>query len=653
MAVQVVNNRWSRGTGDFAVNLGEKDLSGLFSKRIVIEEGTTGLLMIQGRFDRRLEPGEHVLEGGLGAILRDKNRKNMVLVTLGETSIEVTLLRLLTSDPVPFNVRCTVTLRFTPGRESVFLSNFMSGKDYLGINELKSLVDAELREGAQDWAGNHRIQELAEDLSLRGELALTLESHLRSLLDRNGLSFGRLEVKEFTCEIWDKSVDQRVETSLQLTQEQAELEGRKRLFDVAVMSDVQDLAEETQKTATHEKRIVLWQRMRRAANQEEIDKITSEKDLEDFVRQIDRDKLLSEDEFERFRIELRQSGEDKERLRSHFLRVAEMEEEYDFARKETASKTDLDRQQAQAELGLERLRLEGSLETDLKRIDLELEQQRRQGNYRRAEENAEAAARWQREVDEARTEAQTRGIARESNTLDADMELALEETRLAQQRLHVEEQSRIDLERQASLQEQEIQREEAALQRKLTELRELHRQELETVGAYSGASIHALIAVADDGKAPMLADLARTEALKDMSPEQILAMAAEKSPELGGAIAEMAGSGTNEQATEMYERMLSEQKESSAQARGTQEDMTRAMQDMFNKALDTQTQVSQAFAQGGSQSQSGGEPETPTQPPAEQPTAQRVVVCRRCLQESDAGTRFCPNCGGSLMATPE
>jgi phage shock protein A len=151
----------------------------------------------------------------------------------------------------------------------------------------------------------------------------------------------------------------------------------------------------------------------------------------------------------------------------------------------------------------------------------------------------------------------------------------------------------------------------------------------------------------------MLADLARTETLKDMTPEQILAMAAAKSPELGGAIAEMAGSGSNQQATEMYERLLSEQKESAAQARGSQEDMTRAMQEMFNKALDTQAQVSQAFAQGGSQSQSGGVTETPAQPSAEQPAAQRVVVCRRCLQESEAGTRFCPNCGGSLMATPE
>ena len=51
------------------MELRERDLPGLFSERIVTEEGTTGLLLIQGSFDRRLYPGEHILEGGIGAVL--------------------------------------------------------------------------------------------------------------------------------------------------------------------------------------------------------------------------------------------------------------------------------------------------------------------------------------------------------------------------------------------------------------------------------------------------------------------------------------------------------------------------------------------------------------------------------------------------------
>ena len=43
MAATIANNRWVRETWDFATRLGEKDLSGMFSKRIVIEEGSEEL----------------------------------------------------------------------------------------------------------------------------------------------------------------------------------------------------------------------------------------------------------------------------------------------------------------------------------------------------------------------------------------------------------------------------------------------------------------------------------------------------------------------------------------------------------------------------------------------------------------------------------
>ena len=138
----------------------------------------------------------------------------------------------------------------------------------------------------------------------------------------------------------------------------------------------------------------------------------------------------------------------------------------------------------------------------------------------------------------------------------------------------------------------------------------------------------------------MLAELARTDALKSLSPEQILAIAADKSPELGGALAEMAGR-DNEQAKAMYERLISEQKESTDELRQNQREMTQTMQDMFNKALETQAQVASAFAHGGGQAQTNAPSGSGNQ---------RVVVCRRCLQESPTATKFCPNCGDTLMA---
>jgi hypothetical protein len=559
----------------------------------------------------------------------------------------ITLPRLLTRDPVPFGVQTAITLRYTPGREAVFLSNFMSGREYLGSNELRQLVYTELNEAAQIWAGQHTIKELAEDLTLRDDLAIALESHVRPVLDRYGLTFGRTEVREFKCDIWDRTLNMRVETSLQISEEQANLEGRKRFFDIAVEKDIQEMAEETQKVATYEKRIQLWQRMQQAANQEEMNKINSEQDLMDFIRKTDRDRLLKDDEFERFKLSQRESGEDHDRLRAQFLRIAEMEEEYDFRRRELSQQSALSREQLEGELGLERLGIEGRLETELKRTDLTLERQRRETEYRRNQDDMDGAARWELELSEARTSADVQGIARETARLDAELALALEDQKNAQDRANEQEQSRMELDRQAAEQELAIKSQEEELERRLKELQERHKQELESMQAMDSLSLHALIAVADGEKAPLLAELARTEAFKSMTPEQIMAMASEKNPELGSAIAEIATKGDSEQAKVMYERLLEEQKAASGEMRDSQRETTQTMQEMFNKALETQASVAQAFAQGGGQAPQA---QPAAAPPAAEP--QRVVLCRRCFQESSIGTKFCPNCGETLMAQP-
>lgn len=157
--------------------------------------------------------------------------------------------------------------------------------------------------------------------------------------------------------------------------------------------------------------------------------------------------------------------------------------------------------------------------------------------------------------------------------------------------------------------------------------------------------LHTLIAVAPNEKAQLLAELAKTEALKSLSTEQIPAIASEKSPLIDGALAEISDQGASEQAKAMYERILEEQKSSSAELRESHREMTEMMKEMFNKALETQAQVAASFGQGLGQS-SVQNSSTPTaQPP------QRIVVCRRCMAESPVGNKHCSNCGSELMNT--
>lgn len=249
---------------------------------------------------------------------------------------------------------------------------------------------------------------------------------------------------------------------------------------------------------------------------------------------------------------------------------------------------------------------------------------------------------------DAKADADSRGAARESERLDGELALALEEKKAAQDRFNQQESARIELEAAASAQELALKTQEGELDLRIKELRDGHDREMESAQALDALSLHTLIAVAEGEKAPLLADLAKPEALKEMSVEQIMAMASERNPELGGALAEMATKGDSEQAKQMYERLLSEQKESAAEVRQSQREMTDTMKEMFNKALETQSEVSKAFAYGGGQQQAPATPPAAGTPGGQ---AQRVVVCRRCMQESQAGTKHCPNCGNSLMTS--
>ena len=169
MAVNVERNRWVRNPEDFAVDLRQRDISGLFKKSIFIEEGTIGLHLIQGRYDKRLEPGEHILEGAIDtAILGGRDRHNIVLIHTGGVTVNITLPRLLTVDPIPFGVQTAVSLQFASGREA---AQAVAQALVQAAASARAASDDAQREAAAGQARNaaDRLARQAEPAFERGE----------------------------------------------------------------------------------------------------------------------------------------------------------------------------------------------------------------------------------------------------------------------------------------------------------------------------------------------------------------------------------------------------------------------------------------------------------------------------------------------------
>jgi hypothetical protein len=180
----------------------------------------------------------------------------------------------------------------------------------------------------------------------------------------------------------------------------------------------------------------------------------------------------------------------------------------------------------------------------------------------------------------------------------------------------------------------------------------------------STLSTEALIAAAPADRAALLAELKRTEGLKGFSEEQILAMAADKSPEIARAFQEKFKGASSAEISKSYERMLTMKDQGLADIKELSREHARQLQEMFNRGMETQRDTATAAARSaqpgmtviapgmgapaviqpgmpgasafGTNAVPGGAPETPP--------VERVVVCPKCHTKIAEAQKFCDNC---------
>jgi acyl-CoA reductase-like NAD-dependent aldehyde dehydrogenase len=139
-----------------------------------------------------------------------------------------------------------------------------------------------------------------------------------------------------------------------------------------------------------------------------------------------------------------------------------------------------------------------------------------------------------------------------------------------------------------------------------------------------------------------------------MSEEQILALAAENSPEVAKAFQEKFQGLSAEQQAEMYERMLEDRDAAKDQLAEALQESAQMQQETAFKAMETQRDISVAYAESGSETpvvvtpgMGMGTAATPTGGTG------RAIVCPRCHLESPVGIKYCQNCGYEFFGQEE
>jgi len=658
----VHHNRWVMGEKDFATRIEAEDLPGLLKRGVNVEAGTNGMMLENGASRGVVPAGAYTLtsfsekfkqlfQSGLPKQL------TILLTRITPTDLEFNAGGCYTKDPLKVGV--TIRMQVEVNEPAKFLINVLRGRERYSVEELRQYLYPEVESVARGWIRAHTAEELANDISLKEKFELSIEETIKRTFKQTGLVFLQIRTIEMNLEVLDRINDIDIKYTLLTKETRAEAKGQKDYFDAQLELDLLTLIKETAKVEDEEKKAVLYERMRQAVLSDKMNEVRSEAQFKTFLREMDKDDLLAEKEKEEMLRTWREDAQDHDLARAHLLDELKLKHDFELKKAELKLRYDLDKDRQEYEIDLENKKLDYEIQRRRKITEEELQLERQKIQI------ANDRARAQLELD--KLEIERRQLAskaeRDDDEADAMLGMKILQTMKEIQRLDEEERRRI-------VREDEIKREEAKLNAELKrfemdqQARESERShELKKMEMIATFSTEQLISISPTEQGKILAELKRTETLKGMTEEQILAMAAEKSPEVARAFQErfraIADGKASEREKEMYERLVGEQKamldlllgETEKRVRDVKE-ANHISQETSRHAMDRLADTAQAFAKGGSSQpviitglSGGGSTNVVNPNNLNNNPAPATKICINCGVTLSKDAKFCNSCG--------
>ena len=595
--------RWTRQSGEFARRIEAKDLRGILSRNLDVDEGTRGLLFQYGAYHGDLSPGRHTIESVTQRIksLIFTSPISALIVDDGQNRLRLEANRLLTSDDQEVSAAAIVVVELADPLK--LFVNMVRGEQVLTIDKVCGFFQPGIGQALSHLVRSATIRDLAHPYELGERLEDDIRTRMADSFSSAGLRFVRLDFVKFGAAGHDEL--SRSRGRLSLREAQAELEARQRELERRI---------EAEATLDRMAKIESEAELREFISRGEFEAKTS-----DLARELQWQKIF--DDFIRVK-------EDLEAQRELVRRTRRQQNELELA----ALKYEFDLKILRNQQSLERTTEEFEREKALRRFDDEL---KHRGILFRATLDERVAT--------AHTESELADIERERNRRDSEArlarqkaraEFALELTRRSQQ---MDQESRqFDLQLRQSEQQAGFARAEA-------EKDGAHRRKLDELVAMDRVRVETLVAVSDGPQSAHLSELLKLEAYKGLTPEQILMVKAAESPAVAAALAEKfrseASGNTASQATEraLYERLLQEARDSRSEIKEFATGTIGEIRQATGSALQSQRDVAVAAV---SNSEVG---------PRAQPPQMGATSCRGGGEQMAAADKFCGKCGKSRL----
>jgi membrane protease subunit (stomatin/prohibitin family) len=651
----MTGNRWARRADDFAAKVEVDDVEGFFKRGLIVEAGTKAIFFVNGAYSGILDPGKYDMGGLLQKIKNVFSSKTTtaVLVDTGDVELQFLMGDLPTKDPLRLTAECRMVVQMD--NPTQFFENMMKGRQNYSISEIKTFLESELHNCLREFISSRTVEELSSNLTFKQQMEQGVAQHLATTFNRKGLSFVQVRVFNFRHPRTDALTSKKEEYWLNAQDLQTTLDGEGSIMGLDRKLMNQETAKAIMQLEVYQERAKVFEAMRKAVASNQMNQVVGENDLEKFMQTIDKDKILRADEMRTLVQDFSDKKEDRDLARTHLIQRLRIEQNADLARGDLAGK-----------LSLQSTVSDFARTEEMKALDNKLEEERKVLAHKQAQEWAN----FQMQIDAKKAstlgdielqKAQA-GADVDVYTMKTDAETAAgKKSKLSQIELdEIEAKSGIGVLREmkaakaedaARELERKLREREGESKITMSEEDQRHARELQKIQALSTLSTEALIAAAPADRAAMLTELKRTEGLKGFSEEQILAMAADKSPEVAKAFQEKFRNSSAADVAKAYERMIAMKDQSTTELKEMSRENAKMMQEMFNRGMETQRDTAMAAARSGQP--------TTTVIPAGSGIVQtgtgssggygqpgiRSIGCPECHLQVQEGQKFCDNCG--------
>ncbi|MCL4205625.1 MAG: hypothetical protein KJ000_24350 [Pirellulaceae bacterium] len=674
MSVTIDENRWTAPADQFAVRIQVQDAPGFFSKKLIIEPGTRALVIEDGAFIGEVPAGVYTLESFAQRLRFWTKKQCTVILTRAEDQvIECQAGGLPTRENlvVEAGVRLTVQMSDV----ALFLQNLLGARAEFSVHDLRGTLLPLVRQAMWESVGRMSITELTGP-QVRRDLDAAVEQALGVALKRYGIGFGQVQTVSVKHEKFDEHrqkvgetwllreglEQQRALDALYSEDELRKIQRQERTNELELLAENVGIDRQEGELAAMLRRVGIRSQLRDAVLADKFDKIETAEQLAQMLQQVDRDRLIRQEERDDLIAAYEAKRADRQAAREQLVRKLELEQQFELAR----LRADLDHQIELQAHGHE-VELATRVENEDNRRWLALlERQRGEAEYRRREEGKEREHRRQVMQQETgdRREDQWQGLLHEQridrvqgelSVTRAERHVRLDELERQVRQARDEDTLKMQ-QRQAELQRQ---LQSATFQDQITKLAELNRLNAEFLRQRQQLDLdrqrsETELALLREDRAAQR-EMARLQAVKDLGVEALVATSSTANAEI---LARMKMHEASQQAAMEQARTSAAHQQSH---RAEQERLYERLIESGKSQVDAIAQAyregmagQQAIAQGGfgalgqaAQATPAAVSPGPAQPAAGAATG-KVVVCSSCRTENPPTARFCAQCGNAL-----